>query len=341
MEIKARQIEPFLSKPDPSVRAVLIYGNDRGMVRERVKKLIKTVIGSTDDPFLLVDLQADDLKSDPARLADEAAQIPLTGGRRAIHVRQSGNGHTKLFEPFLDDPLGDALVIVEAGQLQKSGSLRKLFEKNASAAAIACYEDDSRSLEDLIREIIRQNRLEIDPDALHVLTGSLGGDRMLSRNEVEKLCLYKGQEGRITVEDVENCIGDTSILNMDDIAKAVASGDSRLTEKLLTRTFLEGTNAIQILRGVSRYFLRLDLLRGQIDRGGDLEAVVKSVRPPIFFRDVPVVRGHVRRWTGANLRRALDLLLEAEQNCKTTGMPIETLCSRALLGISFLASPGR
>ena len=65
-------------------------------------------------PELQAELQAQaDAQADPARLADEAAAISMMGGRRVVRVRDAGNDLTELFEGFLKDPPGDALVVVE------------------------------------------------------------------------------------------------------------------------------------------------------------------------------------------------------------------------------------
>ena len=61
--------------------------------------------------------------ADPARLADEAAAISMMGGRRVVRVRGATNNLTDLLEGFLDDPPGDALVVVEAGDIAKFSSL--------------------------------------------------------------------------------------------------------------------------------------------------------------------------------------------------------------------------
>ena len=92
--------------------AALIFGPDQGLVRERAETLIKSVVPNLKDPFLIADLDDGTLASDPARLFDEAAAISMLGGRRVVRVRGAGNSLAKLFERFLDDPAGDALVVL-------------------------------------------------------------------------------------------------------------------------------------------------------------------------------------------------------------------------------------
>ncbi len=42
----------------------------------------------------------------------------------------------------------------------------------------------------------------------------------------------------------------------------------------------------------------------------------------------------VQRWTDSALSEALDLLLDTEVLCKTTGVPAEAACGRALFTIA-------
>jgi DNA polymerase-3 subunit delta len=82
MKLQGARVERFLCAPDPEVGAVLIYGPDEGLVRERAERLLRTMLDGPDDPFRLSDFMADQLRGDPARLADEARSLSLLGGRR-------------------------------------------------------------------------------------------------------------------------------------------------------------------------------------------------------------------------------------------------------------------
>jgi DNA polymerase-3 subunit delta len=121
--------------------AALVYGPDPGMVRERAAALAKSVVPDLSDPFRVAELDESALDSDPARLWDEAVALSMIGGRRVVRVRGAGNALAKEFERFLADPKGDALIVVEAGDLAKSASLRRVFEEADNAAAVACYPD--------------------------------------------------------------------------------------------------------------------------------------------------------------------------------------------------------
>src|SRR3546814_5924238 len=84
VKLQARDAEAFVRKPRPDVRAVLLFGSDAGLIRERAKAIAASVVEDLSDPFRVTTLTGAQLQDDPARLADEAAAITLTGGRREI-----------------------------------------------------------------------------------------------------------------------------------------------------------------------------------------------------------------------------------------------------------------
>src|ERR1700689_2430592 len=126
MIIKSHEADRYAAKPPKDLAIALVYGPDAGLVQERAEKLLKSVVPDLTDPFNVADLSETVLLADPPRLADEAAAISMMGGRRVVRVRGATNNLTDLLEGFLDDPPGDALVVVEAGDIAKSSGLPKL-----------------------------------------------------------------------------------------------------------------------------------------------------------------------------------------------------------------------
>lgn len=338
MKIQPARADGFARKPDAAVRAVLLYGPDSGLVRERAEALIKAVAGALDDPFRTREISAGELKEDPALLSDEANAMSLMGGRRAVRLRNAVDSQAKLFEELLDEELkADSLVVIEAGLLSPSSKLRSLFEDHPKAAAIACYLDDESTLGDVIRDSLRQNKLEVASDALEFLVGRLGGDRMLTRRELEKLAIYCEGSDRVTLADAEACVGDSSEQGVDDIAQAVARGDIAELDRTYERVTREGTHAIAILRAVSRHFERLHFVAGKMAEGANADGAIKALRPPLFFKAVTPFKMALQKWPAGNIGRALELLLKAEMDCKTTGMPSEAITARVLMQLATAA----
>jgi len=335
VKVAPRQIAGLLRAPDPGLRAVLLYGPDEGLVRERAAALVRSVAEDPDDPFRVAEIEPAVLRADPARLADEAAALSLTGGRRVVRLRRADNVDMAAIAGFFAQAQGDALVVVEAGDLPARAPLRKAFEGAANAAALACYRDEGRDLAAVIVEALRGAGLEITPDATEYLVARLGGDRQVTRRELEKLILYMGRPpGRVTGTEAEACIGDGAALSLEDLAFAVGGGQAAAAERALRRSLQEGAQPVTALRAVAGHLQRLHLARGLAVGGTPLaEVMARKLRPPVFWKRRDAFAAQTRCWSAAALTRALGTLLEAESACKRTAAPAEAICGQAVLDI--------
>ena len=334
MKLKAAQVETFLRAPDAKAQLVLIYGEDEGLVRERAVKLAKTVVEDLKDPFRVIEMGSTQLKEDSSRLRDEAAAISFGGGRRVIRLRDIGDAQAPAIADFLKDPAGDALIVIEAGSLPSRSKLRQAVEKAGNGMALPCYADSGRDLEGLISAVMEDHKLRIDRDATRYLVANLGSDRMISRSELEKLALYAFKDGQVTLADAMDCVGDSSARHYDDVIQAVSQGNVVNLDTALTRLTEEGLNPVGALRMMLGYFQKLHLVKGQITQGANTEQAMKSLRPPLFFKAADQFRANLNNWAVPTLQRALQILLEAEKDCKSGLAVPETIAHRAMIKIA-------
>lgn len=341
MKLAFREIESFVKKPTPQAQAVLIYGPDEGLVRERLALLTRTVVEDLNDAFNITDLSAAALADDPAKLIDEAKSISMLGGRRVVRVRDASDSLQKPMETLLAElAAGDNLVLVEAGELGPRSSLRLLFERAENAVALPCYVDDARNISQVMATQLREAGYGIDPAALQIMAANVQGDRGVARSEVEKLITYLGdgaKERRITVEDVMACSGDGGLLSFDDLARAVAGGLFVEADRVLNQLLSEGVLPVTILRVLQNHFTRLHLVKSRLARGDGLEPVLNSLKPPLFFKVKDAFVHQVKTWEAVNLERALAILRQAEAECKRTGLPADTVCARCVFTLSMAA----
>ncbi len=337
MKIEARQVESFLKKPDPKVRGVVIYGNDDGLVAERAVALARSICEDLKDPFRVVDIAGDVLKQDPARLADEFGALSMMGGRRVIRVRPAGEESVAALENLVEAVAGDALIIVEAGNLTPRSNLRTLAETEASLAALPCYMDNEAALEGLVESAARAQGLSVDPEALDWIVQRLGGDRGQTRGEIDKLLLYKGSDAgkSITLEDAMAVLGDTASIGIDDVIAATFDGEVVALDRALDRVFAEGGNPVQLVRSLQRHADQLHLVSGHIAKGANLEGALFKARG--LPRGGPVrqrFERHLRTWPLPRLNAAVSTILDAEIDCKRTGLPHEAIARRLCLRLS-------
>lgn len=328
--------EPFLKAVPKEIRAVLFFGPDGGLVRERGQLLAKNTVPDLNDPFNVSDISADSLKGDPARLADEMGSQSLMGGRRLVRVRDAEDSTAAAVQNLFGQlPSGDSFLIVEAGDLRGTSPLRKLFEGAEIAAAIPCYEADTRDLVRLAAESFKEHRISASSDAIALLANLIASDRGVARQEIEKLITLAGEGGKLTLEDVALAIGDSATLDMDDPAWAAGDGNFDALDRSLERLYGDGISTIAILRAAQRHFIRLYEVAASPDPMG---IAIKSLRPPVFWKDADRFERQAGIWKRTQLEAVLQRLHQAEAECKSSGLRDTSMCARALMAI---ASMGR
>jgi len=330
--LKASEIDRFIANPPEAGGVVLIYGPDTGLVSERATRLVAKASEGDSDPFNLIKIDASEVSSDPTRLIDEVLTVPLFGGRRIVWVKDaSGKNLNPAVEPVLKLDDWQTLVVLEAGDIKKGAGLRKLIEAHRRAVALPCYADNDRGIDQLIDEETREAGLSITREARATLHSLLGGDRMASRGELKKLCLYALNKGRIESEDIEAIIGDASAFEMSELIDAAATGDLAMLDHGLERLADAGSKASVIANQTLKHFQHLHRMRIDVDQGKPAQAVIDGQRPPIFFSRKPKFSQQLRIWSLKDLERALGILSEATRVSRLNdalGVPV---LSEALL----------
>ena len=342
VQIKTSDAARFLARPDLAVRVVLIYGNDDGLVAERAERFASAVLGTDGDPFARVRLDSAAIADDPGRLADEANAVPLFGGNRVITVNLSGNRSIQAaVEALLAAPPVDSWVVIAAGDQRKGSGLRKLCETHPGAAAIACYADSDRDLDRLIDEETRAAGLAITGEARAALKGLIGADRMASRSEVAKLCLYAAGAGTIAIDDVRAIIGDGAAAATDAVVDAAAQGDAAGLDRAFRRLSAAGVPASVVLGAAQRHLNFLQRARAACDAGASPEAVVSRASPPVFFQRRDAVLSQLNNWSAPAIDAALTRLDRALLDSRIHGAIADEVAAQALQSVAYMAAGRR
>ena len=333
MKVSPRNIVSTLQAPG-RLRAIVLHGDDVGLVRERATTAAKAICPDLHDPFRVAMLA----RADHARLEEEASALSLTGGRRVIWLREGADD--SLLEPLkrsLARP-SDALVIIEAPGLESRSKLRGFVEKHAECALIGCYPEEGRALEGAIRQMLSAQDVGIDPDALGWMVERAGPDRAATRSEVEKLALFAGSGGRLGLEDVRACVGDAAGVSMEAAAFAAMAGQRMEADAAAERALtVDGSSPIEMTRALLSHIHRLRRVRLAMEGGMSRADAMQQLRPPVFFKRTDGFGQALALWSAPALLRAAGETQALELACKQTGSPdtvltlrhVARLCSQA------------
>ncbi|WP_414464257.1 DNA polymerase III subunit delta [Hyphomicrobium sp. DY-1] len=336
--VKPQQTAAFMKAPPADLAAVLFHGSDPGLVSERSATLARVLASRENPPGEILKIDETELDDDTGLLETELQTRPMFSGRRIVRAIAGRKISAQLLKPILASVPLEGLLIVEAGSLKADDTLRALFEKQASCYAVACYPDTAADIDELISDVLTSFKLKIDGDARDLLQSRLGADRALSRSEIEKLALYCLGRQQITFEDVDMLVGDAAGLAVERIAEAVADGRTKSAIGDFGRAMASGENAQMIIGVLQRYFLKLHRVRSDVDGGQRLDDALKSLRPPLFFKQKDLFSRQVRSWSRSQLDQALRRIAEAAKTARLSSNLEDVIAERLILALSSMAA---
>ncbi len=336
--VKAHEADAFLRTLSPKITALLFFGGDEGLIAERAQSACTAAAKASKPPGEVLRLDDLDLEKEPDRITVELTTISMFGGRRIVRVNASRRVTSTTITPLLAGPPLEGLLVIEAGNLKPDEGLRGLFEKSASAAAIACYADNERDIEGLIRAALANYKIDITEEARQLLAARLGADRGQSRAEIEKLALYCHGKARIELSDVDAATGDASEQAIDLVIAAAASGQPSVALSASERAMAAGEHPQTLIMATQRYFQRLHRVRTTFEATGSMDTAIRALRPPLHFKIKDAFTRHVNAWPSAKLIRALGRITVAQRSARSNVIDDALAADRLILDLARLAA---
>ena len=330
--VRSAEADRFINHPPAGVFLYLVFGTDAGLVAERMRTILARAVDDPKDAFQLVRLAGDDVASDPLSLADEANAIPMFGARKAIGIEATGKSLLPAVEALLKAPPRDCVIAIEGGALKRDNLIRKLFEKEKSAAAIECYPDGAREIGQLVDRELAAAGLTIEPDAKELLVSLLGQDRLTTRAELEKLALYAHGLGRIEVDHVEAIVADASALILDHAIDGAFRGAVAAIEHTTERLFGESGDVNYLLAAAIRHATSLHRARIALDAGAG-----PSGDGGFYGPRRAIAEQQLRLWDTEHLAKAIATLGEAVGRARREPRLAQAIAVRALWAVALAA----
>ncbi len=330
------ELAALLKRVDPSLRLILLYGPDEAQARDIAGKLAAQLTDPSD-PMTRIDLLPDQLKSDPGRLADEAAAVSMFGGIRLIRVDGAAEESAEAVGLLLNAPAAGNPVIMVAGALKKGSALVALAEASPLAQAFILYEATARDLEQVAHEAAQACGLKLGRGMAAQLVEVSGGERGVLLREIEKLALYcdaaPDRPHMAELADLDAIGARFGEADFTLLVEALLAGDARVADEQLQRQGIQGTAGIPALRAIIRQFWRLLELRALVDAGASPAAVIEAQGKRVFWKEKPALTKQLSRWTTPAIRAAIHRLLDAERAIKSSGSAGDVLAAQVMIGL--------
>lgn len=301
-------IDAITTRPD--IRLFFIFGQDESAITDIASQMAAKLSGAER-----IEIESDQIRNDPALIADEASSLSLFGDKRYVRVNFRREEGIAAVENLL--ALNNAVnpVIAVAGNLTKTSKLRKLVETHPRGLAHICYLPEEGDAAVAIMSFASTLGLKIDRSLAARIARYTGQDRKLAYTEIVKLSLFYDaspqRPSTVEVADFEALSAETGEENVGGLVNQIMGGELRATGRELAAAREMGVDAIRIVRALQRRVTLLASLRAKVDSGSNPGSVVKATRS-IFWKEADAFVVQLTRWPSQRLARLNAHLLDVE-----------------------------
>ena len=319
-----------------SFQSFLLYGPNEGLIRENIKLIFKNFSQGTDCEK--VNINGKQLDESTSFLNDEISNISLFSEKKFIILELAKEKHASIIENALSLDFKNTCLVVKQDNLTKSSSIRKLYETSKNHFCLACYDDDIKVLSSLLEKFQKEHSITFDSDVKSFLLNNLSNDRMVIKNELEKILLSLSKDDRkVDIEKLRYILHDSAHTDFQQINNSILFGNSEKGSKSLEKLFNLGTNPVAILKSFNNYIMRIRLTQVELSKGKQFDEAIKVLRPPVFWKEKSDFRRHCLMWPANVIENIITEVLSSEIKCMTNNIIAKEQCEKTLFGISSTA----
>ena len=270
----------------------LIYGNNEGIKEDIIKN---NYLKNFDGELLKYD------EHEILRGKDEFLSNLLTKSlfksSKLIIISRGSDKLTSLIDEVLENEITETKIIIKCSNLEKKSKLRNLFEKEKKIICTPVYEDDSRSLNSVINIFLRDQKFSLSQEIKNILIERSKGDRINLKNELLKLKNLSISKSKLSIDDViklSNLAENYSVFELSDnyLAK-----NSKKVSNILNENNYSSEDCILIIRTILNKSKRLLKIRNEVDNNANIDQVLSSFKPPIFWKEKDIVKKQAQSWS--------------------------------------------
>ena len=304
MIIKSFEVEKIISS---NLSIHLIYGNNEGIKQDIISNFYtKNFKGEV----LKYDEQ--DILSNKDEFISSLLTKSLFDTEKLIIISRGTDKLISLIDEVLEREKIGAKIIIKSSNLEKKSKLRNLFEKEKNVICTPVYEDDTRSLNLIINNFLTNYKLSLSQEIKNILIERSNGDRINLKNELSKLKNLSITKKKLSIEDVlklSNLAENYSVFELSDnyLAK-----NSKKVSNILNENNYSSDDCILIIRTILNKSKRLLKIRNEVDNNKNIDQVISTIRPPMFWKEKEIVKKQAQSWSTNEVKELIFRINELE-----------------------------
>lgn len=267
----------------------LLYGVNSGLINQTINDVLKPNFSKNIHNY-----DEQEILSNPDQFKEDILNKSFFENDKLIIINRASDKIKNILEEAIKKQIDDLTIIVKSGILEKKSKLRNFFEKEKNTIAIAFYEDGYRELNSIIQKFFYDKKIKISSQSTNILIERSNGNRINLINELNKISNYLLNKKKIDYEEISKLTNLSENHKISDLTDHALANNKLKTLNIINENNLSSEDYILILKNFLYKIKRLKKLKKNLEENKNLESVISSYKPPIFWKEKDIIKNQLK-----------------------------------------------
>ena len=272
----------------------LLYGENEGLKEEIINKIKKNQIGKE------IKYEEAQILKNKSEFYNEINNKSLFEEKRIFFLERCTEKISELLIEIFEDA-SDDLFIINCSILEKKSKLRNYAERSSNVVVIPTYKDNSQSLINIARKFFSEAKISISTETLNLLVNRCMGDRGILNKELDKISNYISEKKNISLKEIAVLTNLSENYSASELVDASLTKNYIKVKEILNENIYSQEDTFLILRVFLQKAKKLLSLLEIINSENNVEKAINEYKPPIFWKDKPVLKKQLQLWSFENI----------------------------------------
>lgn len=290
----------------------LFYGVNEGSKNEKIDELLKNF--NRDNIF---NYEENQILNDENSFLESVLNKSLFEERNIIIIKRATNKILDIIKRIIEKN-SDNLIVINSGVLDKKSKLRNYFEKEKKLITAAFYEDTFDLLSNMAKKFLKQNNISLSQSDVNIVINKCAGDRKNLLNELDKIKYFTLRNKQIKTDEILKLINLAEDHSISELIDNCLAKNNKKTINILNENNYTVEDCFLITRTLLNKSKRLFELKKKMKKNSNVDEIISSYKPPIFWKDKENIKIQINNWSLENIEnliyKSMDLELLIKKN---------------------------
>jgi len=270
----------------------LFYGENEGYKNEAIEKIFNINISKN-----IYRYEEKEILDNSKSFFESIQSKSFFEKEKLIIISRVSDKILNIIEEIIKKNIEDIKIILNSGILEKKSKLRSLFEKNKNTICVPFYADNNQTLSKIIYNFFREKKITISQEKTNLIIDRCRGSRQNLKNELDKIDSFVENKKNINIDQIIKLTNLAENYNVSELIDSYLAKNFKKTINILNENNFSIEDCILITRTLLIKSKRLYKLLLEINNNKNIEEVISSFKPPIFWKDKEIVKQQIKNWS--------------------------------------------